>query len=172
MASAAQNAGVGPMAVSPAQSHMKESQRWLRAVHILGLLTMAAISHWSVTGMSVSASMREFHPCQIELRLLFPRRTPFWGSAHHRQQSVLPFPLVLQMPYASLQPIPALPMHGLRAICNQIRGGDRSVLDRLNKTEVTGVLAIIGDTMITWGDLPPIVPAVVDEQLISAGDRL
>ncbi len=58
------------------------------------------------------------------------------------------------------------------AICNQIRGGDRSVLDRLNKTEVTGVLAIIGDTMITWGDLPPIVPAVVDEQLISAGDRL
>jgi hypothetical protein len=58
------------------------------------------------------------------------------------------------------------------AICNQIRADDLSVLDHIKKTDVTGVLAIIGDTLITWGKLPPIVPAVVDEQLISAGDRL
>ncbi|MFA5221595.1 MAG: UPF0280 family protein [Methanoregula sp.] len=58
------------------------------------------------------------------------------------------------------------------AICNQIRADDKSILDRLPDTGVTGVLAILGDTMITWGNLPPIVPAVVDEHLISAGDRL
>ncbi len=57
------------------------------------------------------------------------------------------------------------------AVCNRIRPDDRTVLDLLDPEEVRGVLAIIGETMIRWGDLPPIVPAVVDEQLISAGDR-
>jgi ApbE superfamily uncharacterized protein (UPF0280 family) len=58
------------------------------------------------------------------------------------------------------------------SVCNQIRLEDHSVLDRINRHEVSGVLAIIGDTLVKWGDLPPLVPAVVDEQLISAGDRL
>jgi len=58
------------------------------------------------------------------------------------------------------------------SVCNQIRLQDHSVLDRINRNEVVGVLAIMGDTLVKWGDLPPIVPAVVDEQLISAGDRL
>ena len=58
------------------------------------------------------------------------------------------------------------------SVCNQIRPKDHSVLDRINRDEVSGVLAIIGDTLVKWGDLPPLVPAVVDERLISAGDRL
>jgi len=57
------------------------------------------------------------------------------------------------------------------AVCNEIRPGDRSVLDRIDPSEVHGVVAIMGDLMVEWGELPPIVPAVVDEQLISAGDR-
>jgi uncharacterized protein len=57
------------------------------------------------------------------------------------------------------------------AVCNAIRPGDRSVLDRVNSTEVAGILAIMGDVTVRWGELPPLVPAVVDEQLISAGDR-
>jgi hypothetical protein len=57
------------------------------------------------------------------------------------------------------------------AVCNEIRPDDQSVLDRINPEEVEGVFAIMGDRSITWGKLPDIVPAVVDEQLISAGDR-
>lgn len=58
------------------------------------------------------------------------------------------------------------------AVCNQIRPDDQSVLDRIDPHEVSGVLAIIGDTTVKWGQLPPLVPALVDEQLISAGDRI
>jgi ApbE superfamily uncharacterized protein (UPF0280 family) len=57
------------------------------------------------------------------------------------------------------------------AVCNEIRPGDRSVLDRINPGEVDGVFAIMGDVTVRWGQLPPLVPAIIDEQLISAGDR-
>jgi len=57
------------------------------------------------------------------------------------------------------------------AVCNAIRPDDRSVLERIDPTEVSGVFAIMGDVTVEWGVLPPLVPAVVDEQLISAGDR-
>jgi hypothetical protein len=57
------------------------------------------------------------------------------------------------------------------AVCNEIRPDDRSVLDRIDPGEVGGVFAIMGDVTVKWGVLPPLVPAVVDEQLISAGDR-
>ena len=57
------------------------------------------------------------------------------------------------------------------AVCNEIRPGDCRVLDRIDPGEVDGVLAIMGDETARWGELPPIVRAVVDEQLISAGDR-
>ena len=55
------------------------------------------------------------------------------------------------------------------AICNQIRPDDTSILDNLSTTSITGVLAIIGDAVIRWGDLPRIVRARVDERLITAG---
>jgi len=58
------------------------------------------------------------------------------------------------------------------SVCNQIRPDDQTVLDRINPDEVMGVLAIMGAAVIKWGLLPPLVSAVVDEQLISAGDRL
>jgi ApbE superfamily uncharacterized protein (UPF0280 family) len=58
------------------------------------------------------------------------------------------------------------------AICNRIRVDDRSVLDDLDPKNVTGVFVVLGDHTEQWGELPPLVPAVVDEGLISAGDRL
>jgi hypothetical protein len=58
------------------------------------------------------------------------------------------------------------------SVCNRIRPDDQTVLDWINPAEVSGVFAIIGETLVKWGDLPPLVSAVVDEQLISAGDRL
>jgi uncharacterized protein len=57
------------------------------------------------------------------------------------------------------------------AVCNEIRPDDRSVLDRVEPSEVDGIFAIMGDVTVEWGRLPPLVNAVVDEQLISAGDR-
>lgn len=57
------------------------------------------------------------------------------------------------------------------SVCNQIRPDDRSVLDRIDPSEVSGVFAIMGDETVEWGELPPLFGAVVDEQLISAGDR-
>jgi ApbE superfamily uncharacterized protein (UPF0280 family) len=57
------------------------------------------------------------------------------------------------------------------SVCNRIRPDNQSVLDRINPVEVDGIFAIMGDVTVRWGELPPLVPAVVDEQLISAGDR-
>ncbi len=57
------------------------------------------------------------------------------------------------------------------AICNALRLSDHSVLDRLDPENVSGVFAIMGETVIRWGSLPLLVRAVVDGQLISAGDR-
>jgi ApbE superfamily uncharacterized protein (UPF0280 family) len=58
------------------------------------------------------------------------------------------------------------------SVCNQIRRDDQSVLERIDSSEVSGIFAIMGEILVKWGDLPPLVPAKVDEQLISAGDRL
>ena len=58
------------------------------------------------------------------------------------------------------------------AVCNRIRTGDRSILEELDPRVVQGVFAILGETVIPWGRIPPVVPARVDEQLITAGDRL
>ena len=55
-------------------------------------------------------------------------------------------------------------------ICNQIRPDDHTVLEGVDDG-VCGIFAIMGDTTVRWGRLPPLVSAVVDEQLISAGDR-
>lgn len=57
------------------------------------------------------------------------------------------------------------------AICNEIRPSDHSVLDRVDPAEVSAVFVIMGETVVRWGELPPLVPAVVDEGMISAGDR-
>ncbi len=65
-----------------------------------------------------------------------------------------------------------LPMPGLPRSATRSGPDDQTVLDRINPDEVSGVFAIMGETLVKWGNLPPLVSAVVDEQLISAGDRL
>lgn len=57
------------------------------------------------------------------------------------------------------------------AVCNEIRPDNQSVFDRVNPTEVDGIFVIMGDQSVSWGNLPELVPAEVDEKLISAGDR-
>jgi uncharacterized protein len=59
------------------------------------------------------------------------------------------------------------------AICNEVTADEKSpIYARLPGSRVEGVLAILGDHVQSWGDLPPIVPARVDERLITAGDWL
>jgi ApbE superfamily uncharacterized protein (UPF0280 family) len=58
------------------------------------------------------------------------------------------------------------------SVCNRIRPDDQTVLDMIIPGEVIGVFAIMEETIVKWGNLPPLVSAVVDEQLISAGDRI
>jgi hypothetical protein len=58
------------------------------------------------------------------------------------------------------------------SVGNQIRPENQTILDELNPDEVIGVFAIMGDSLVTWGHLPPLVSAEVNEQLISAGDRI
>ena len=57
------------------------------------------------------------------------------------------------------------------SVCNRIRPPDHSVLACVDPAEVAGIFAIIGGTVVRWGELPPLVTAAVDEGLISAGDR-
>ena len=58
------------------------------------------------------------------------------------------------------------------AVCNQLLPDDRRVLEEIDPGRVQGVYAIMGETIVQWGQVPPVVPARVDEQLIAAGDRL
>lgn len=57
------------------------------------------------------------------------------------------------------------------SVCNLIRPDDRSVFLKVDLQEIDGIFAIMGETTVRLGKLPPLVPAVVDEGLISAGDR-
>jgi ApbE superfamily uncharacterized protein (UPF0280 family) len=56
-------------------------------------------------------------------------------------------------------------------VCNDLRTDNREVLASLDPA-VRGVYAILGPDVITWGEVPRVVPARVDEQKITAGDRL
>jgi ApbE superfamily uncharacterized protein (UPF0280 family) len=57
-------------------------------------------------------------------------------------------------------------------VCNLIRLDVHSILERIDLLEVPGVFVIMGDQHVKWGNLLPLVSALVDEQLISAGDRI
>ena len=58
------------------------------------------------------------------------------------------------------------------AVCNELHTDDRRILDSIPPVKVQGVYAIMGEMIIQWGTVPPVVPARVDEHLITAGDRL
>jgi ApbE superfamily uncharacterized protein (UPF0280 family) len=55
------------------------------------------------------------------------------------------------------------------AICNELRPGDQKVLNRLEGTGVTGMVAIFGEELVRWGDPPPLVPAKVSPDIITRG---
>lgn len=56
------------------------------------------------------------------------------------------------------------------ALCNQLRPGETTAFDRLPGSGVDGAVAILGDEVQRFGSVPPMVGAVVDENLITAGE--
>lgn len=54
------------------------------------------------------------------------------------------------------------------AVCNELRPDDHSRLNSL-PDGIDGIFAVFGDQSIIWGDIPPIIPAMIDEGLITAG---
>jgi len=55
------------------------------------------------------------------------------------------------------------------AVCNELRPGDRTVFSRLAGSDVTGVVAILGQEIVSWGDPPPLVRARVNPDIITRG---
>jgi ApbE superfamily uncharacterized protein (UPF0280 family) len=55
------------------------------------------------------------------------------------------------------------------ALCNDLRPEDRSAFLRLAGSDITAVIAIIGQKVLSWGDPPPLVPAKVNPDIITRG---
>jgi hypothetical protein len=55
------------------------------------------------------------------------------------------------------------------ALCNELRLEDRRVLRRLEGSDVTGMVAILGEEVVRWGNPPPLVPAKVNPDIITRG---
>lgn len=55
------------------------------------------------------------------------------------------------------------------AICNELLPENRDVLLRLAGTDITAVVAILGEEIVRWGNPPPLVPARVDPDIITRG---
>ena len=55
------------------------------------------------------------------------------------------------------------------ALCNELRPADRQVLQRLEGSDVTAVVAILGEEVVRWGNPPPLVPAKVNPDIITRG---
>ncbi len=54
------------------------------------------------------------------------------------------------------------------AVCNKLKPEDHTCLEDVPEG-IDGIFAVFGDQSIIWGDIPPIVPAIVDKALITAG---
>lgn len=55
------------------------------------------------------------------------------------------------------------------AICNWLRPEDHAVLSRLAGSDVTAVVAIMGEEIVSWGDPPPLVRGKVNPDIITRG---
>ena len=55
------------------------------------------------------------------------------------------------------------------AICNELRPGDKSILLDLPGTDVTAVVAVMGEEIVSWGNPPPLIRAKVNPDIITRG---
>jgi ApbE superfamily uncharacterized protein (UPF0280 family) len=55
------------------------------------------------------------------------------------------------------------------AICNELSPRDHTVLSRLEGTDITGVVAILGEEIVRWGNPPSLARARVNPDIITRG---
>lgn len=65
-------------------------------------------------------------------------------------------------------PDPVLADAVATSVCNELTPDDHSCFDK-RVEGIDGIFAVFGEQTILWGDIPSIVPAHVDEGLITAG---
>jgi ApbE superfamily uncharacterized protein (UPF0280 family) len=55
------------------------------------------------------------------------------------------------------------------SLCNVISPDDTECLETVDPASVEGIFAVMGDRTFTWGHVPPVTAARVDDELITAG---
>lgn len=56
------------------------------------------------------------------------------------------------------------------AICNEIRTDDQRVIEKIDPQNIDGIMAVIGEWVYTWGNLPPLIKIPVSESRITRGE--
>ena len=171
MVRAASPAGVGPMAAVAGAIALAGVEAMVEAGAAFGLVDnggdIALVSDREVRiGIYAGAS-----PLSGRAAFLLPPTDEVFGICTSSATVGPSISLGVADAVTVFSPDVALADAWATAICNRITRDDTSVLDALAGTEVRGVLALVDDAVIRWGDLPKIVPARVDERLITAGKR-
>lgn len=65
-------------------------------------------------------------------------------------------------------PDPVLADAVATAVCNTLRPDEQSCLQSI-PSGIEGIFAVFGDQSFLWGDIPPIVPVNLNEELITVG---
>lgn len=68
-------------------------------------------------------------------------------------------------------PDPVLADAVATAICNELTPDNQACLDNVDEG-IDGIFAVFGEKCIIWGNIPPIVQAKVNEELITAGHSM
>ncbi|MFA7072451.1 MAG: UPF0280 family protein [Methanoculleus bourgensis] len=169
MARAAEEAGVGPMAAVAGAIAWAGVEAMVEAGASFGLVDnggdIALVSDREVKiGVFAGAS-----PLSGRIAFLLPPQEGILGICTSSATVGPSISFGIADAVTVFSPDVAVADAWATAICNQITRDDTSILDALPGTEIRGVLAVIGDVVIRWGDLPPVVRARVDERLITAG---
>ncbi|MDD4567692.1 MAG: UPF0280 family protein [Methanoculleus chikugoensis] len=169
MARAAAEAGVGPMAAVAGAIARAGVEAMVEAGAAFGLVDnggdIALVSDREVTiGIYAGAS-----PLSGRFAFLIPPSEEILGICTSSATVGPSISFGIADAVTVISPDVAAADAWATAICNRITVDDTSVLDDLEGTSIRGVLAVIGDAVIRWGDLPPVMRARVDERLITAG---
>jgi hypothetical protein len=171
MADATRNAGVGPMAAVAGTIAWAGVETMIDAGAAFGVIDnggdIALISDRSVR-VGVHAGEAEL---SNKIAFIIPPQDTVLGICTSSATVGPSISFGMADAVTIFSPDVALADAWATAVCNRIRPDDTSVLDLVPASEVEGIFAIMGGKTVRWGKLPPLVPAVVDEQLISAGDR-
>jgi ApbE superfamily uncharacterized protein (UPF0280 family) len=172
MCSAAESAGVGPMAAVAGAIAWAGAEAMRAAGADFGIVDnggdIALFTDREITiGIHAGAS-----PLSDRFAFLIPPQEGILGCCTSSATVGPSISLGIADSVTVFSPDVALADAWATAVCNTITPGDIAVLDHLDGSRVTGVYAIIGNWTSSWGRIPRLVRARVDGELITAGQRL